>query len=263
MGLFSMLSAKKQQKQEAKADIMREALSEIFVDCTYKADGTIPGETVRDAGLIDQWDKNCDGYNTKMWFRFTGNDYFSGSYQGCGIECCNVEITKYWTVLEKDEDGNEQEREELETSFKGLWMICKLQKPLRATIRIREKEDTPLLFRKFAGKRINAKSDVETENTAFNEQFQILTSDEHSAFYLLTPHFMECILSVDGKANGRTMLCFSSNQAHIAIHTGKEAFATKKDAELRNPEVLKQRIQGELQYVTRILDDILQNENLF
>lgn len=265
MGLFRMLSAKKQEKQDAKAAIMQEVLSEIFSDCTYRADGSISGETIRDAGLIDEWDKDSDSHNTKMWFRFTGNDYFSGSYSGCSIECCDVDITKYWTVIEKDEDedGNEQEREELETSFKGMWMLCKLNKPLRATVRIREKKDTPLLFRKVAGKRINVKSDVETENAAFNEQFQILTNDGHSAFYLLTPHFMERILAMDEKSSGKILLCFSGSHVHIAIHTGREAFAVKKDAELRNPESLKQRIRGELQPTIQILDELLQNESLF
>lgn len=263
MGLFGMLQASKQNKLDIKAGVMREALSEVFTDCVYDPEGAIKRETVRDSGLIDEWDRDRDSYDTKMSFQFAGNDSFSGKYKGCEVACCDVNITKYWTVIGEDEDGKEREREECETSFKGLWMICRLEKPLRATIRIREKADMPLLFRKIVGARVHAKSDVETENPAFNEQFQILTDDAHSAFYVLTPHFMEHILAADHKADGRTLLCFSGNQVHIAIHTGKDFFEIKKGSEIRDPEALKRRIQGELQYLTGILDELFHNKNLF
>lgn len=263
MGLFNMLNANKQKRLDIKAGVMREALSEVFADCVYNPEGAIKRETIRDSGLIDEWDRDKDSYDTKMSFKFIGNDYFSGNYKGREIECCDVDITKYWTVIEQDEDGKEQERENFETSFKGIWMICTLEKPLMATVRIREKADTGFLFRKIAGERIRAKSDVETENSAFNEQFQILTNDPHSAFYILTPHFMEQILSADHQANGRTLLCFSGNRAHIAVHTGKDSFEVKKGSELRDPAALKGRIQGELQYVTGILNELFCNENLF
>lgn len=263
MGLFSMLQAKKQKRVDVKAGVMREALSEIFADCVYNPEGAIRRKIIRDTGLIDEWDFDTDSYDTKKSFRFAGNDHFSGKYKNREIECCDVDITKYWTVTETDEDGKEQEYENSETSFKGIWMICKLEKPLRGTVRVREKADTAILFRKIVGARVRAKSDVTTENQAFNEQFQILTNDAQTAFYILTPHFIEHILSADHKANGRTLLCFSGNRAHIAIHTGKDLFEVKKGSEIRDPVALKQRIHGELQYVTGILDELFRNENLF
>ncbi len=267
MGLISMLYAKlradRQKKLDTKAAVMREALSEIFEDCVYNPEGSIKCETVRDSGLIDEWDLACDSYDTTKRFRFTGNDFFSGKYKGREIECCDVDITKYWTVFDEDEDGRRTEREECETSFKGPWMICKLDTPLPAMLRVREKKDMSVLFRAIAGKRIRAKSDVETENHAFNEQFQILTSDAHSAFYVLTPHFMEHIMSADKLANGRTMLCFSGDQVHIALHNCRDFFEVKKHSEFKDLAALKLRIQGEIEYLTGILDELFRNDQLF
>lgn len=263
MSLFGMLNANKQKRLDIKNAVMREALSEVFANCVYRPEGVINRETVRDSGLIDEWDQDRDSYDTKMSFKFAGNDYFSGSYKGREIECCNAMITKYWKVTEQDEDGKERESENAETSFKGIWMICKLVKPLQATVRIREKPETALLFRFIAGKRVKVKSDIETENPAFNEQFQILTNDTHSAFYVLTPHFMENILTADNKADGRTLLCFSGDQVHIAVHTGKDSFRIKKGSKARDPAALKRRLQGELQYITELLDELFSNENLF
>ena len=263
MGLFSMLQAKKQKKLDIKAEIMNEALSEVFTDCYYSLEEKIKAETVRDSGLIDEWNLDTDSYDMKKRFEYRGNDYFKGKYKGHEIECSDVDITKYFTVIDTDEDGNQEEREDFETSFKGIWMICKLEKSLGTMIRVREKEDTPIIFIKIVGKRKQVKSDVETENTSFNEQFQVLTDNPQKAFYVLTPHFMEHILSADNKANGRILLSFSNDKVHIAIHNRKDSFEIKKGSEIKEPELLKKRIQSELKYATDILDELLRNQNLF
>lgn len=261
--IFKKLNAKKQKRMDIKIKLMQEVLSEAFEDLVYNPYGSIKAETVRDACLIDEWDQDTDSFDATKSFWFTGNDYFSGKYKGCEFECCDVDVTKKWTVSDTDDEGRQVQREESETSFKGLWMICRLKKPLKAMVRIREKADTPLLFKKLLGPRARAKSDVQTENIAFNEQFQILTSDSHSAFYILTPHFMEHVLLADNKTNGRTMLCFSGNYVHIALHTGRDLFEVKKESEIKDPVALKGRLKGELRYVTGILDELLCNENLF
>ncbi|MGI6679543.1 MAG: DUF3137 domain-containing protein [Dehalobacterium sp.] len=269
MGWIYLVSKRKQENKQKKLDekaaLVREVLNEVFADCVYNPQGSIKGEIVRDSGLIDEWDLHCDSFDTNKWFHFTGNDYFSGRYKGCEIECCDVDITKHWKVTDEDEDGHETEREECETSFKGLWMICKMDKSLPVALRIREKKDTPLLFRKIAGQRIAAKSDVETENLAFNEQFQILTTDPHSAFYVLTPHFMENILAADRQAYGRTMLCFSDDRVHIAIHNRRDSFQfkLKKRPEASDIDAIKLQLREELQYLNGILDELLHNDRLF
>lgn len=263
MGLFSYLNAKKQKKREVKHSVVNEALSEIFEYCVYNPEDSINRERIRDSGLIDEWDEDRDSYDTKTDFRFTGNDYFIGKYKGREVECCDVEVTKRYTVIETDDEGKETERQEAETSFKGIWMICRTDNPIPAMLRVREKADMPLLYRKIFGRRVRAKSDVETENQAFNKQFQILTFDSHSAVYVLTPHFMEHILSADNQAYGRTMLCFSGDCVHIAIHNGRDSFEIKKSSEVKDTEALKLRVKGEIKYITGILDELFCNENLF
>lgn len=262
---FMGLSDGRKLKQMAKSHIVEEALAEVLEGCVYNPGGRIDGASVRDAGLIDEWDEDRDSFDTEMRFDYTGNDHITGKYQGCEIELCDAKVTKVTKRTEEDDDGKETEREDSSTVFRGLWMICKLEKPLPATVRVRERaERTPFSpLKKIAGERVRAKSDVETENQTFNEQFQILTNDPHSAFYVLTPHFMEHILSADKKAAGRTMLCFSGSRVHIAVHTGKDSFEIKKSSDSADLPALKQRIQGEVQYITGILDELFRNESLF
>jgi hypothetical protein len=257
--LFDKGNATKQKLLDLKVSFVNEALSGFFEDIEYNAKGSIDHRTIRSADLIEGWD---DSFNTTI--EFTGSDYFKGKYKGCEVECCDFHVTKITTKTETDSDGKSREREEYERLFKGQWMICKLRKPVPSMVRIREAVDRATLspLRLIAGDQVRVKGDVETENTAFNEKFQIL-GNGHSALLILTPHFMEHILSTDSKANGRTMLCFSGDRVHIAIHNGKDLFEVKRKKELKNTPALKARIQGELKYLTDILDELFQNDNLF
>jgi hypothetical protein len=216
------------------------------------------------AELIEGWDRaNEIAYGTTL--EFTGSDYLKGKYKGCEVECCDFEVTKLTRKTEIDSDGQLTKSEEYETLFKGQWMSCQLRKPVPGKVRVCETASratlSPLRF--IAGERARAiKGDVETENTAFNEKFQIL-DDGHSALLILTPHFMEYVLSTDSKAHGRTRRCFSGDRVHIAVHNRKDLFEVKKKKELNNIPALKERIQGELKYLTDILDELFQNDNLF
>jgi hypothetical protein len=277
MGLFDIFGANKKQKKEVKISVVSEAFGEIFTDCSYDPDGAVERETIRDTGLLDDdWNAETDSYNTDRrvtyysfgqdkCFEFRGNDHFTGKYLGREIEFSDIDLTKYTKVIEEDDDGKKTEREESETCFKGIWLTCRTDKPITGTVRIREKQDRALLspLRMFGNKRVNAKNDIETENSAFNEQFQILTNVGESAFFILTPHFMEHILSADNKADGRIMLCFTRDKVHIAVDNGKDSFEVKKSSDVKDTAGLKLRIQGEIGYLTGILDELFQNESLF
>jgi hypothetical protein len=257
--LFEKSKAKKQMLLDLKLSFVNETLSEFFEDVEYNAKGSIDHHTIRSAELIEGWDSS---YDTTL--EFTGSDYFKGKYKGCEVECCDFDVTKCTRKTETDSDGKLTESEDYETLFKGQWMICKLRKPVPGKVRVREAASratlSPLRF--IAGDQVRVKSDVETENIAFNEKFQIL-GDGHSAFLILTPHFMDYVLSTDSKANGRTMLCFWGDRVHIGVHNGKDLFEVKRKKELKNIPALKERIQGELKYLTDILDELFQNDNLF
>jgi hypothetical protein len=159
-----------------------------------------------------------------------------------------------------DSDGDEHR----ETVFKGQWLICGLGKKLPATVRIREKLERQGVAKRLFGDRANEKSDIVTDNAAFNQQFQIQTDDPHTAFYVLTPHFMEFIVAADMQAHARTYLCFSDDSVQIAIHNGYDSFEIgKNSAEIKDIPVLRQRIQREIGYITSILDELFKNEYLF
>ena len=105
------------------------------------------------------------------------------------------------------------------------------------------------------------KSDVETENEEFNKKYQILTKDAHTAFYILTPHFMEYILKADLMAEGQTYICFDSYHVYVAINNGRDMFEMKHKNE--SVEELKGRIEKEIDYLTGVVDELMENKYLF
>jgi len=271
MGLFSALKNKRTEfwnnnntkmhkNEDEKTAIMSEALAEVFADCEYKLKGTIKREVIRDAQLVDGWSASNDRSDPKEGFSIVGNDYFIGKYKDRELEYCNAEIRKYWTETETDENWNVTEIEDWRQLFRGMWITCKLGKPVPAIVRVREKKG---IFSSIGdSKRKKAKGDVETENLAFNEQFEILTGDAHEAFKIITPHFMELILSADSKARSRTMLCFAGNRIHIALERSKFLFELNSVSSIDADE-LKLLVLKDIKYLTDILDELFQNEYLF
>lgn len=247
--VFAVLSGKagSQAKALLANNITRDIISGVFDECIYAAGYRLPDEMLREAALIPNWDMA------------TGSDLISAKYRGHVINFSDIELSE--EVEREDSEGNTSTS--YETKFKGQWMILELGREVPAQLRLRENiQRTGKLSRKLFGERIENKDDVKTENEAFNKRFQILTEDEHSAFYILTPHFMEFIMSADDAADTRTYLSFVENRVHIACYTGKDSFELQKN-DGANLDAIRARMKSELRYITSIADELLKNEYLF
>ena len=105
---------------------------------------------------------------------------------------------------------------------------------------------------------------VELESTAFNEQFEVKTTDEEMAFYILTPQFMENIIETDQYAQGYTNISFKDGIAYIAINNGRDSFeVTKNMYSEKRLEQSRQEMRQDLNRILRILDEVLEKEQLF
>ncbi|MCL2488005.1 MAG: DUF3137 domain-containing protein [Oscillospiraceae bacterium] len=231
-----------------KQNAVRDALEAVFSDIEYNPRGCFPRHIISGAGLVDGWD-HC-----------SGSDYVKALYKGHRIEFSDIHLEREETTT--DSDGHTQTH--YVTVFRGQWISCQLDKQLPAMVRVREKAERRGIAKKMFGSHVNRKSDVETENLAFNTQFQILTNDPHTAFYVLTPHFMEYILAADQQANGLTNLCFAGEAVYIAVHNNRDSFEIgRKAATTKDLPALRRRFQAETRYITAILDELFQNDHLF
>jgi hypothetical protein len=223
-------------------NVIRGCLAEIFDGLDYNHAMHIDKGMIRNAGLVSGWDE-C-----------YGSDYCTGSYKGVRIQFSDIRLTEI--ERKKDKDGNTKESET--TVFMGQWLICELDKELPARLRLRENTRKVL-----GGDYQKGKGNLDTENEAFNEKYQIIADDEHTAFYILTPHFMEKIVEMDVKAHGRTFMCFDRNRIHIAINNNRDSFEiSTKAGSVNDLNALRDRFRAETEYLTDLLDEILLNTRI-
>lgn len=232
-----------QAKKLVGINVVRDALGEVFAIEEYIPGNFIGEAAVSEARLVHNWNES------------TGSDFVRGRYKGVGFIFSDVHLEDVQETTDSDGDTHETRT----TRFRGQWMVLELRKNTGHTVRLREREQ-----RKLSGNYTKqGKSDVETENAAFNQMFQIQTDDPHTAFYVLTPHFMDAIVAADQRASGRTYMCFMGDRVHIAVDNGRDSFELKRGGETRNIDALRARIRGEVKYITDIADELLRNTSLF
>jgi len=212
--------------------IVRNVLSDTFELTNYSPGCHLAYDAISEAKLIQSWN------------RTSGSDLIEGKYRGVRFSFSDLTL--------QHESGSGKNRSTT-TRFKGQWLIIELAKNLPEAVQIKEREKS------------SAKSDVETENMEFNQKFQIKTESPHTAFFVLTPHFMEYILSAKKRANSKMHMSFSGTRAHIALHSGRDLFepTSKKLYDIKNIEMLRNQMKWDAKYITGIIDELLLNENLF
>lgn len=230
-------------KKLVSLNIVKGALNEIIELEEYTPDGHIKSRAIKDADLIDNWDE------------ISGSDYTRGKYRGAKVVFSDVKLVK----VERHTDSKGNTHETRTTVFNGQWVICSLGRQLPYALRLRENREK--IFGKGYRK---SRSSIETENIAFNTQFQIIADDDHTAFYILTPHFMEYIMSADRKAGGRTFFCFDGDSVHIALGTDRDLFEVKpRSQDITNIAALRGKMRDEVKFITDIIDELMLNKYLF
>lgn len=180
----------------------------------------------------------------RSWNRISGSDLIEGRYKGVNFSFSDIHLEMETT----DKNG----RKTRTTKFKGQWLILSLAKPMTYGVRIRKNGGT---------------STVQTENIEFNRRFQILASDGHTAFYVLTPQLMEQILKADNRANARMLIGFAGDKMHIALGSNRDLFEMCKEKakmfKVNNIETLRMQMRWDVNYIANIMDEFLVNEALF
>ena len=106
------------------------------------------------------------------------------------------------------------------------------------------------------------KSNVTMDNEQFSKRFCVRADNPQDAYYLLTPHMMEYIITMADKSGGTVYMSFMRNgKMHVAVKTGRDFFELGKS----NADVgkLRQKFLGELRWFTDIVDTIRVEDTLY
>jgi hypothetical protein len=240
--------AKKELKCIVSNHIVRGVLAEAFELITFMPGAHIGQNIINASGLFPS-----AGFFKGGWNRISGSDLVAGVYKGVRFSFSDLHL--------QEERGSGKNRK-VTTIFKGQWLIIDYEKELPHGLTLRVRGGGKM---RTHGVGNRAKSDIETENMEFNKKFQIQTRDPHTAFYVLTPHFMEYILKAKQRSGAQAHFRFDRRQVHIALHNGRDLFEPtgKNLFAMDNIATLKMQMQWDVNYITNIIDELLLNENLF
>lgn len=213
--------------------------------------GGVLKEALGDAVEYNPWGKINPG---SMVFPFSyncagGSDHIKAVYNGLNIELGDIELIN--ETENTDENGNTQKNSQ--TCFKGQWLTCDFGKELSGQVYISEwtKKD-----------RRSMKSNVTMDNEQFGKRFCVRADDPQEAYYILTPHMMEYIISIADKSGGTVYMSFlRDGKLHVAVQTGRDFFELGKNN--ANVEELRQKFLGELRWFTDIVDTLRVEDTLY
>lgn len=233
MGLNFTKNVHQDMKQLLSDHLMPPVLKEIFDSARHA-----PFERLPDS-IVNGIDLGLPTFN-----EISGSDYIRGTYRGLEVEMSDLHLVHHERRRVRV-NGKWKTKETRTTVFKGQWMVCDFGKELAADLLLCEKGLINL-----------TKSSVETESAAFNKKFLILSQDGHSVFYILTPHMMEYILSMDAKGGGTTRMRFTrEGKVHIAIHNNRDAMQIKSK-DYNDLDRIRDQFCRDIRYLTDLIDEL-------
>ena len=175
--------------------------------------------------------------------RYYSEDLIIGSFEGVNFRCSDV----------KQEDVRKSGKStRVVTVFHGRFYEFDFHKSFKHDLLLLQ----PFNFRPFSGF-----SKVETESIEFNSELKIYAKDDHEAFFILTPDFMEKIRYLDKKYLDKISFSFKDNKLFIAIDSRKDYFDIKTYKKV--DESLIKEYQEEFQDIRDFITVLNLNSTLF
>ena len=226
---------------------IREMLANTFELESYEPDGYFSPEQLKETHL-------------KSFDECSGSDLVKGKYKGVPFAFCDLLLTEEVEYTDKDGD----DRSSKITQLEGQWIEFKLNKQIGSALYVAERDKNSSIGYKpyHFGEKVE---EAFTDNDLFNKHFQVFTDDQQTMFYILTPHFMEYILTADEAADSRSEYCFTGDRVRIAL-TNKRNLFDLSGSELKKAtdfDWVRAKFKADLRFVTDIFDALLKNEYLF
>lgn len=192
----------------------------------------------------------ADVYSTefiKRADRFHTEDYLSGSMEGVNFVSSDVVLDE--RHVEHTKNGT---RTYYETYYKGRVFIFEFNKDFEGFLQVLEK-GRPLSNRGF--------KKVKLESVAFNKKFKTFCTSEHSAFYVLTPHFMEALMKFEQNNKGTIQFSFIGSRLSIGINNFRDTFELQIFRKL--DQTVFDEFKRDLLVIKDVITELKLNNNIF
>lgn len=187
----------------------------------------------------------------KTWFvplgegGFFSGDYFEGKFGEVNVSGSDVK-----TMRRRHNQKNN--KTSYETLFHGRVFRFDFNKLLDGAVFVLERYEptSPVKLER-----------VTMESMAFNKTFNVFATKPQTAFYVLTPHFMERLQTIEKNHPGKIGFSFQGSTLYFAIHTGKDTFGfrhfKKLDADLI------ETMQQDVMLLHDLVEDLQLNTRIF
>ncbi len=182
---------------EFKQRYVAKELEKIFPNSKYYYDYGFSEEEMIYSRLL----KNQD--------RFYSEDMVEGEFDGVKFRCSDVK--------QQDVRGTGKDRRTV-TVFGGRVYEFDFFKNFRYNLLILQ----PGQFRPFEGY-----NKIKMESINFNSELKVYAKDDHEAFYIITPQFMEKLLVLDRKYQDKISFSFKNSKLYIGIDNREDSFDIK------------------------------------
>lgn len=245
LGAF-IISNKKQKLHEANkakydTDIVQKALHEVLPNAICRPATFISPARLYHLGVVPQYTNARGSYLIE--------------YNKNGQKCLISNLTL--TYETEDNEGHTKSK----MVFSGQAYILEYRSNVPGNVRIMTSSNNNLLHKtKLDGfkKRERDEERIETENMEFNHNFEVYASDEHTAFYCLSPYVMEQLLAMK-KTYGKFGVAITGSVISIALNSNFSLFQMpflKGEVDNMSVNNSKRELQKVLSFAQKIEDSI-------
>ena len=216
-------------REDFKQQIVRGTVRELIENCH------LPGETPEysyawayhpDSRISDGHIDNCLLFNERI-DRIYGEDLIKGRLGLTDFELSELELVR----IERRNNGKGQSTTRHVTVFKGVLFVADFHKSFRGVTLLLANGwlGTSGFFNKLGNSVTNLFArqkmiNIDLENPDFNRYFDTNTSDEVEARYILSPNFIERILTFKSWHNQKVEFAFVGSRMYVAISSSDKFF---------------------------------------
>lgn len=235
-------------RKQYKHKIVQEVMTLIDSGWNYDYNNRVPDSCYLNSNIFNRSDVD----------RVTGDDYIYGTWKGVPFQLSELHLEK--------ETRDNKGRRSYRTIFHGLFCEIRFNKKITGDTYIYP-DQTEKFLGKFLGDFIQGLStsrgqQVKLENPDFEKNFNCYSHDQVEARYIVTPLFMEKILSLKEKLSCNLYLSFIGESVFVGLAFNRTLMEPRIFRSLHTFDALKE-LYLELTSICMIIEELKLNENLW
>ncbi len=233
--MFFGYAAFTQLEEDFKGRFLKRTLKEWIDNCHYDHKNGLSMKQAYESEFLKQAD------------RFKSEDFLSGSIDGVAFISSDLELKE-----RRVHYGRHGTRTHYHTFFRGRLFIFDFNKRFDGVLQVLE-DTAPTTRRPY--------KKVKMESIRFNEKFRTFTTNPHTAYYILTPHFMEALMRLERNHPGLLSIAFIDSKLYFGINNFKDTFSLKLFAPLN--KALIETFKRDVDIIREIVDELKLNRKIF